>query len=373
MSRPVTPPVRRWAGRPVPELAGRPVLVVRADRLGDVLLALPVLPELRQRLAGSRLAFLASAAVAPLLAEHPWIDELIVDERDGRHRGAAGFLALAAELRRRRFAAALLLRPTLRHAALLAAARIPCRVGTAFRAYSWLFTHRVFAHRRGAGRHELELNLDLLAPLGGHPEWPGRPRLPWVPVVAAARSAARALTGGAGRFVVLHPGSGGSAREWPPDHFATLGQALAGLGIAVVVTGTAAEAALARRVAEAVPGSRDLAGRTSLPELAAVLADAQAVVAASTGTLHLAAAVGTPVAGIYPPIRGASPVRWGPRAEAAAVLVPDAPPCPRCIGARCPYWDCMAAVTPGAVLARLAPWIGTPAVAGIAPAAPPGR
>jgi ADP-heptose:LPS heptosyltransferase len=184
------------------------------------------------------------------------------------------------------------------------------------------------------------------------------PRLPWVPVAPAARWAARELLGEGGDFVVLHPGSGGSAREWPPAHFAAVGRRLAGdYGLAVVVTGTDAERELAARVAAAVPGARALAGRTSLPVLAGLLAEARALVAASTGTAHLAAAVGTPVVGVYPPIRDATPVRWGVRGEEVAILKADAPPCPRCTGERCTYWDCMTGVTPEAVLAALDRWL----------------
>jgi heptosyltransferase-2 len=338
----------------VPDLAGRPVLVVRADRLGDVLLSLPVLAALREGVPTSRLSFLVAPWIAPLLTGHPWLDEVLVDDRQATHHGVAGFRRLAAELRSARFAAAILLRPTLRHASLLAAARIPCRVGTAFRAYSWLFTHRVESHRRGSGRHELDLNLDLLAPFG----LAAGPRLPWVPVAASARRAARALLGEGGEFVVLHPGSGGSAREWPAAHFARVGQRLRGdRGLAVAVTGTEAERELVERVAAAVPGARALAGKTSLRELAGLLAEARAVVAASTGTAHLAAAVATPVVAIYPPIRDATPVRWGVRGERVTILEAEAPPCRRCTGESCPVWDCMAAVSPETVLAALDRWL----------------
>jgi len=354
----------RAAVPPVPDLAGRSVLVLRPDRLGDVILSLPVFAQLRARFPGVRLTLLASPEVTPLLATHPWIDELMLDDRRGRHRGLQGFRTLVAEVRRSSFAAAIVLRPTLRHALLVAAARIPCRVGTAFRAYSWFFTHRVRQHRRGSGRHELELNLSLLAPFGDPSgdlsgesgDWSGV-RLPWVPVDPEARQAARALVGGSQPFVVLHPGSGGSACEWPPEHFARLGHAIKlHHQLGVVVTGVQAESALVAQVAAGVPGALPLAGRTTLPVLAALLAEARAVVAASTGTLHLAAAVGTPVVGIYPALPDVSPVRWGPRGPAAVAL--EAPSEPRGRGAGVADGVPMAAVTPEAVLAELAPWLG---------------
>ncbi len=348
-----------------PDLCGKALLVVRTDRLGDVLLSLPVFAELRERFPGSKLVLLGSPAVAPLASAHPWIDDLIVDDRSGRHRRIGGFRSLVGEIESRSFAAAIILRPTLRNALLTAAARIPIRVGTAFRAYSWFFTHRVLQHRRGSGRHESELNLGLLEPLGGA----GRPRPPWVPVEPEARLQARALAGGH-PYVVLHPGSGGSAGEWPPEHFAALGRTLVeSHRVGVVVTGIDAEAALVERVAAGIPEARSLAGRTSLPLLAALLAEARAVVAASTGTLHLAAAVGTPVVGIYPALGDASPERWGPRGEAIAILAAEGvrAPARRAAqqgatgrgagrGPRQPSAH-LATVTPEAVLAALIPWL----------------
>jgi ADP-heptose:LPS heptosyltransferase len=265
------------------------------------------------------------------------------------------------EVRRSSFAAAIVLRPTLRNALLVAAAGIPCRVGTAFRAYSWFFTHRVRQHRRGSGRHELELNLGLLDPFRGFDRAGGDESevpLPWVPVGPEARRAARALVGDGKPYVVLHPGSGGSASEWPPEHFARLGSALkARHELQVVVTGVAAESALVARVAAAVPGALPLAGRTSLPVLAALLAGARAVVAASTGTLHLAAAVGTPVVGVYPALPDISPVRWGPRGQTAVALAAPMT-VPHGLGAGEAGGTSMAAVTPEAVLAELTPWLG---------------
>jgi ADP-heptose:LPS heptosyltransferase len=341
---------RNARGAEAQGIAGRPILVVRTDRLGDVILSLPVFAALRESFPDSRLVLLAAPPVAPL-AGHPWIDELLIDDRRGRHRGLKGFGRLANEIRRVEAAAAIVLRPTWRNALVLAAAGVPRRIGTAFRAYSPFFTHRVRQHRRGSGRHEVDLNLELLTPL----KCAAFVGAPWVPVDPAARSRARALAGD-GPFIVLHPGSGGSAGEWPAAHFITLGCALRARGLGVVVTGIAAESELVMAVAAGIRGARALAGRTTLPELAALLAEATAVVAGSTGTLHLAAAVGTAVVGIYPDRRDASPERWAPRGpvvrvlDAAALGDPGSVPVPRD-----PYR--MRDVSPESVLSVLEPWL----------------
>ncbi|MGD8396761.1 MAG: glycosyltransferase family 9 protein, partial [Candidatus Eiseniibacteriota bacterium] len=353
------PPVR---GAAVPALDAHRILVVRADRLGDVLLALPVLGVLRERLPRAHLTLLTSAPLAPLLAGHPWLDVLHVDDRRGSHAGFAGWRRLVGELRAARHDLALVLRPTLRHASLVRAAGIPVRVGTTYRAYAPLFNRRVGLHRRRSGAHERDLNLRMLAAVIGAVSR----RDPWLPVTDASRRAARALlvdaagrggapsgAGDAGALVVVHPGSGGSARDWPLAAWQVLVGDLLGRGFRVAITGMAAEAGRAASIVAAAPAAIDLCGRTELPVLAALLAEASAVIAASTGPLHLATAVGTPVVGLYPPIRDATPLRWGPCGARTAVLQAPAPSCPRCIEERCPYWDCMHAITPDQVRSTL--------------------
>ena len=322
------------------------ILVTRTDRLGDVLLSLPVLGRLRDARPDATLTLLTSPLVAPLLDGHPWIDRVLVDDAAARDAGAAGMLGVARRLRAQRFDVAVVLRPTVRVALSVALAGIPRRIGTAYRAYSFLFNERVRVHRRGSGSHELELNLALLEPLI-------RPTAASDPIIApTSTSRARAealLDGPPGPWVVLHPGSGGSARDWAVEHFAALARLLMERGARVAITGSADERALADRVADDAPGARSIAGRTSLPELAAVLELAAAVVGASTGPVHLAAAVGTPVVALFPPIRPASPVRWRPRGPYVTVIDADAPSCEGCIGERCPVWDCMDTIRPETV------------------------
>jgi ADP-heptose:LPS heptosyltransferase len=112
-----------------------------------------------------------------------------------------------------------------------------------------------------------------------------------------------------GRFVVLHPGTSVPARAWPADRYVETARLLAGRDVRVVVTGAPSEGTLTAAVA-AGTGALDLGGATSLEELAAVLAAADAVVVGNTGPAHLAAAVGTPVVSLFAPTVPAA--RWAP-------------------------------------------------------------
>lgn len=123
-----------------------------------------------------------------------------------------------------------------------------------------------------------------------------------------------------GGAVVVHPGAASGSRRWPVEHFGEVAAALRCAGLPVVVTGSGGERALAHQVADAAGLSGDavLAGRTTLTELAALVAEARLVVSGDTGLAHLASAYRTPSIVLFGPV---SPARWGPpqRAEHVAL------------------------------------------------------
>jgi hypothetical protein len=134
----------------------------------------------------------------------------------------------------------------------------------------------------------------------GLPADPGALRLSLPPQPARVRRAA-----------VVHPGAASGSRRWPAARFAEVACALADRGLPVVITGTAAERALADQVALTAGLGREsvLAGRTGLTGLAAVVAEASIVVSNDTGVAHLAIAYGTPSVTLFGPV---SPALWGP-------------------------------------------------------------
>jgi len=129
-------------------------------------------------------------------------------------------------------------------------------------------------------------------------------------------------------FVLLHPGGRGSAPRWKPESFAQLAERLEVGGIPCVFTGTGEERPIAERIQRFYPRARLLFGVLSTEELIALVAEARVVVANSTGVLHIAAALGKAVVGLYSRLPAHHPRRWGPYTERAIVLVPPpgAPP-----------------------------------------------
>jgi heptosyltransferase-3 len=305
------------------------ILVVRTDRLGDVILTLPMLALLRTRYPDAYLGMLLSRYTGEIVRNHPHVNVLLWNDEGGQPRPAAD---IVREIRAQRFDTVFLVHPTPRLAWIMVRAGIQVRIGTGYRYYSVLFTHRVFEHRKDARHHELEYNLRLLSALDPSISVDGvTPEFGIVLPPEAMRTVDSLLSekGVASEepFVVLHPGSGGSAREWPLDRFGALGGRLArDRGVRIIVTGGRGEdASVSRVVAAAGDRAVPLCGVLTLPELAALYARASLVVANSTGPLHLAAALGTPVVGIYPQLTPMSPARWGPYTEKKRVLVPDAP------------------------------------------------
>jgi len=139
------------------------ILLVRTDRLGDVVLTLPMLPVLRTHFPDAHLAILVSAYPAEILHRNPYLDEVLLYDDSVK---LVPFFQLLRSLRMRRFDTVVVVHPTLRLALLAFLAGIPIRVGTGYRWYSFLFNRRVYEHRKDSKRHEAEYNLNLLAALG---------------------------------------------------------------------------------------------------------------------------------------------------------------------------------------------------------------
>ncbi|MFL6116113.1 MAG: glycosyltransferase family 9 protein [Catenulispora sp.] len=163
-------------------------------------------------------------------------------------------------------------------------------------------------------------------------------------------------------YVVVHPGCSAPARSWPAARWAEAVGELTAAGRRVVVTGSPAERALTARVAG--PDGLDLGGRTALPELAAVLAGARAVVVANTGPAHLAGAVRTPVVSLFAPVVPA--VRWAPRGSEVVLLGDQNAACAGSRARHCPVpgHPCLTGTTAADVVAAVEKLTGPASLTG---------
>src|SRR5437762_694180 len=178
------------------DACGPALLVAQTSFLGDVVLTTPLVSALRRRLVPRRLALLVRPEAVALVAGHPDIDQVLVDDKRGADRGALGWLGTARRLRAEGFEVAVSPHRSLRTALVLAAAGIPRRVGFRESRGARLYHERV---PRDRGRHDVERNLALLAPFGGDAEEPPALHVPVAP--EAARRAVALVPPGPGPLV----------------------------------------------------------------------------------------------------------------------------------------------------------------------------
>ena len=328
-------------------------LLVRATNwLGDAVMTTPALAAVREGLPDARIALLAKPLVAELFRHHPDVDEVIVYERPGRHEGALGRLRLGAELRRRRFDGALLLQNAFDAALIAFLGRIPERAGYPTDGRRILLTLPVPLTPGILERHEVEYYLCLLDGLGIPRPEPAALKLAVTEEEREAietRLASLGIERGA-PFVAINPGATyGSAKRWYPDRFAAVADALsAEWGAAVVVVGSTAEAPLSGEIEAATRNPPvNLAGKTTVRELMALLSLSSFLVTNDSGPMHIGAALGVPLVAIFGPTDWRRTSPWSERAKVVRVEI-DCSPCRLRVCDR--GHECMLGVTPGMVL-----------------------
>jgi len=309
----------------------RRVILSRTDNIGDVVLTLPMAGAIKEAWPDTEVLLLAREYVQPVARACPAVDRFV--DWDGLEPLAPAERAMA--LRRLEADAIIHVFPVRAIAAAARSARIPHRVGTSRRWWHlWTCTRRVRVRRGGSRLHEAQLNLQLLEPWGLEASRPVAALVPLGRLEADAAAVARVtVVLDSDRFsLVLHPGSRGNGREWPPWAYAQLIERLRPERVQILVTGTVAERERLQDVFATGRPIEDLTGRLDLAELIALLAAADGAIASGTGPLHLSAALGRPTLGLFPSEEG--PVgsrRWGPIGDRAEAVT-GRPACPKCPG-----------------------------------------
>lgn len=296
---------------------------------------------LRKQYPAARITMLLRSYTKELAVGYKGVGDIVLYDQAGEQKP---FFTMLKELRSGWFDLVVVSYPTLRLALLMFLAGIPTRVGTGYRWYSLLFNKRIFEHRKTAEKHEVEYNLSLLKAIGCTIDAIQQISLSISEdEQRTANDVARSIgISDSDAVVVLHPGSGGSARDWSVANFGALACALHSSGYRVVVTGGKGEEFLVQRVIDESKGTAiSVVGRLSLKEFAAFVRSVKLFVSNSTGPLHIAAVVGTPVIAFYPPIRECSAQRWGPLTEKKIIFTADNKICVRCQGKECLGDDCM--------------------------------
>lgn len=282
----------------------RRVVALRDDRLGDALLATPLLAALRAACPRAEIVVVASAANREVFERLGGVVDRVVPSR-GRWRDVREVARALRGLGAIDLVLDLYSWTELRPAVLARLSGAPRRAGFDLDHRAFLHTDRLAAPP--GLRYEAERNLDLLRGCGLAAGEGERPRFPITDADRAAAGAAAAASAARG-YVALHPGSGNRYRSYRRVAPAVLGEVARRIateqGLDVLVTGGPDEVELAAEVAHAAshPAVRTVAGRLSLGALAALLHEARLVIVPDTGVLHLAVAVGAEVVALVGPV-----------------------------------------------------------------------
>lgn len=317
-------------------MESKTILLSRTDSIGDVVLSLPMAGILKEKHPNYKIIFLGKSYTKDIILLSKHIDKFI-DWSEVEKLGAKEQISLFKDENIDVFVHVF---PNKMIAKIAKQAKIKTRIGTSHRPYNYLYCNQLESFsRKNSDLHEAQLNIKLLASLGVdfNGSFQELERYYGFENIPVLDEKWKNLLSKESKNIILHTKSKGSAREWGLDNFKLLIAEVIKKGNRIFLTGTEDEGKLFRN--ELIfdhPNLVDLSGKMTLKELVSFIANADSLVAASTGPLHIAAATGIKAVGIFPPIRPMHPGRWSPIGKNVTVLFVDKPQCTDCKnGERC--------------------------------------
>lgn len=300
----------------------RKVLIVRQDRLGDLILSLPLASLIKQYYPQVQVDFLVpeyTRVVAEAYADTDTVRVLPKDLNDTK-----AFSSCLQEIRSAAYDLVLVPNTKSKIADLVYQADIPYRVGQGLRLHGWKYNLPVFQRRKRPDRNELDYNFGLLQRWFRMPS-PDSVKFPFVLPAAAEQKVSEFLKAAQIQtYCIIHPGSGGSAIDVSQELLAELIQQYDFPG-KILITGSPSEKPLAEKLAlQGGDKTLDVSGQLSLTELMVLIRGCALFIGNSTGPLHIARAFERPLLGFYSAYPACHPKRWGPygQEESATILPP---------------------------------------------------
>lgn len=301
------------------------ILISRTDSIGDVALTLPMCVWLKHLFPHAKLIYLGKAYTAPIISKFAVIDTFVdwtsVENLEPLEQ-IQYFKKLAID-------AIIHVFPNKKIAKLAKDSGIPMRIGTAHRSFHWLTCNKLvnFSRKRST-LHESQLNFKLLKPLAlKHvPSFKEIEKLidnQFLQSEEKLPDTILNLVQTEKKTVILHPKSQGSAVEWPLEKYFELALKLAEKDFLVMFSGTEPEGFLFRSGIPKHNNIIDLTGKLTLEQYMALITKSHALVACSTGPLHIAGLYGIRTIGLYSPRKPIHPGRWQPLGKHASILVFD--------------------------------------------------
>lgn len=318
------------------------LLIVRTDRIGDVILSLPLAGIIKKHFPDCKVTFLVRSYTKELVENHPYIDNiLILKESNGKVKINEN----VKELKKYNYDSSIIVYPTFATSFIIFLSGIKHRIGTGYRWYSLLFNEKIYEHRKYAEKHELEFNVNLLKRFGIHEKiTPANVKFdlqinPEKDKIIEQELQKNNIYPGK-PVIIFHPGSLGSSIDLPLGKFKELIQLVNdNTDLNIILTGSSSEKELCEKLV-INNNIKNFAGKFSLSELISLINKADIFVSNSTGPIHIAAALNKYTIGFYPKILACSARRWGPYTKKAIIHTPETK-CRDCDREQCTSIDCM--------------------------------
>ncbi|MCK5833090.1 O-antigen ligase family protein [bacterium] len=310
---------------------GDKLLLVRLDKIGDVVLTTPMAGALKKRFPGVIIDMAVRPGISLVASMSAHVDKVV--------EAPGSVLKFSKIIKMNKYKMAVLVHPDIWAAVAISLARVRIRIGSEYRLWApLLLTHRVLRHR-DPRRHESVLNAELLEFLGIDSNDLPSPELNTIDS-AFSFEPEKPIIG-------FHPGSGGSVLRCQPRIFGEAARLLKESGFSIVVTGgTDDEKSVEEFLCASGLVDYDFAGKTNISELGKIISKCQVFVAQGTGPLHIASGLGIPVVGVYPPSLKTGVKRWHPLGSKYIAVKPKLSECKRCIGEKCSHFNCLESICP---------------------------
>ncbi|MCC6759234.1 MAG: lipopolysaccharide heptosyltransferase II [Candidatus Omnitrophica bacterium] len=305
------------------------ILVVRTDRIGDVVLTTAAVRALRKNYPDSRIAMMVAPGTRELVEGNPDIDEVIIHDRDGNNKGFVGFWKQVFNLRRKKFDWAIIFHTKKWTNMFCFFAGIPRRTGYCNEKLGFLLTDRVPDDREAGIKHEAEYCLDILNSIGVPAPLSGMQCV--IPVNKNSDAWADQWFAennvNPKEFIIVNPSASDPGRQWPAERFAQIIEILQSKNIGpIAVIGTKKDIAAAKVLSLVRSTDKirvfDLRGQTSMSHLIALLRQCRMLISNDTGPVHIAAALKKPVVSIFTRNEpGINPERWRPLGQTVKIVV----------------------------------------------------
>ncbi|MEA3414640.1 MAG: lipopolysaccharide heptosyltransferase II [Thermodesulfobacteriota bacterium] len=319
------------------------LLIRSTNWIGDAVMTTPAVRAIRKNFPDAQISILTKPWVAPVFSDSHYVDNLLIYDKAGKHKGMVGKMRLAKDLKQYSFDAAILLQNAFEAALITFFAGIPCRIGYNTDARGFLLTHSVSCTPKIKKIHQTGYYLGILQGVGLDTDGLG------MDLVVNKKSQKRAVEilkehgiSGADRLVGINPSATfGPAKQWFPERYAALSDKIHEVfGADILVFGGPGDRELGRKISQMMQHPLvDLCGKTRLEEAIALINMCNLFITNDSGLMHVAAALDIPLIAIF---GSTNPITTGPKGlNSKIVRVPI--DCSPCLKPECPksHLKCM--------------------------------